>query len=102
MEWTSRRVSGGGFSRFQGGSKSSIEKLPGPETASQISSFVKNKPRYESNLRGTNFAGIANSSILNPRDRRDRFEDNKKIHSPELKTDNYGKHSPSIIYNTID
>lgn len=33
---------------------------------------------------------------------RDRFEDNKKIFSPDLLTDNYGKHSPSKIYNTID
>ena len=53
-------------------------------------------------MRGTNFAGVANSSILNPKDKRDRFEDNKKILSPELMTDNLGKHGPSVIYNTID
>lgn len=101
MKWTARRVSGGGFSKYKKCS-SSIEQLPGPETANQISSFPKIKPRYDSNMRGSNFARVANSSILNPRDRRDRFEDNKKIHSPELMTDNFGKHSPSVIYNTID
>jgi len=33
---------------------------------------------------------------------RNRFEDNVKVFAPELKTDNYGKHSPDKLYNTIE
>ena len=39
----------------------------------------------------------------NKNQKRDRFEDNTKKFEPKLVgTDNYGKHSPAVIYDTRD